>query len=69
MIDGDFWENEELSKSYQSETISYTRACLGLSDDPSQTGNATINAFRTIGDALRQTYTKSTYPCLIDELD
>lgn len=58
--DGSLWDDAELSEPYREETREYVRACLSLRgkldhDDFSPT-NATIQAFESIGTAIRDAY-------------
>ena len=60
MDDGSLWNNLELSNSFRNETREYVQHCLDLARNPSFSGtkpvNSTIQAFRTIGTAIRKTY-------------
>ena len=60
MDDGALWDDTKTSDSYRNETLDYVQACLEVRSgpyfDPPRSGNATIQAFETIGTALRQAY-------------
>ena len=60
MNNGSLWDNFELSNPYRNETRGYIRYCLGLTShsnlESAKSVNATIQAFETIGTALRKAY-------------
>lgn len=61
MDDGSLWEDPELSNPYRDETRGHVQVCLGLASDvhhaSTQSTNATIRAFESIGMAIRDAYT------------
>ena len=60
MENGSLWDNLELSHPYRQETREYIRYCLELKSDssldPVKSENATIQAFETVGTAIRKAY-------------
>ncbi len=60
MNNGSLWDNFELSNPYRNETRGYVQYCLGLTSHSNlefdKPVNATIQAFETIGTALRKVY-------------
>ncbi|KAF6228249.1 hypothetical protein HO133_007979 [Letharia lupina] len=60
MDNGSLWDNFELSNPYRNETREYVQYCLSLTSEPDigpvKTVNATIQAFETIGTAIRKVY-------------
>lgn len=60
MDNGYMWDNVELVHPHTNETRDYVQACLGLTSDPHldpiKSGNTTIQAFETIGTAIREAY-------------
>ena len=59
---GVLWDDFDLSNPYRKETREYVRQCLGLEIagntnlDPVTSVSATIQAFETVGTALRKAY-------------
>lgn len=58
--DGCLWDDPELSTPYRDETREYVQACLGLpgelNHDRFSPTNATIQAFESVGTAIRDAY-------------
>ncbi len=56
MADGDYWEDLELAQNYRDGTLKFVRSCLGLdgSVEALPTGNAVIDSFDIIGEALQK---------------
>ena len=60
MNDGTLWDKLELSDTYRRETHDYVKDCLGLISQPRfktiESKNSTIQAFHSIGIAIRAVY-------------
>lgn len=58
MADGEFYEDLHLAAKYREDALTFVRSQLGLSesDEVFMTGNAVIDSFGVIGEAIRSSY-------------